>query len=473
MVALCILVACSAPANKPILITNVTVINPASSSTRAGYSVLVQDAKIVDAGPPGVVGTPKGAIVIDGSGKFLIPGLCDMHVHLTGAGEPNGSREFILPLLVANGITTVREMGGYIDAIKSLRAEIASGKRIGPEIYFTGPYLDGKPPSFQPSIVVESAADAEAAVQKLKDAQVSYVKVQSRLRPDAYFAIADAARRHDLRFVGHVPDTVSASAASDAGQYSIEHLTGVLLATSSREEELRGRLLTNMPNQTAEQAHARMQTWIHDLLKTQSAEKSGELYRKFATNGTWNVPTLVLLKNLAYLTPETRAAQDWREKYLPAAEREIWQRGIRDCFAGEDGNSFAQRAELMAKSIDVVRGMHDAGAPLMAGTDTSAPNVYPGFSLHEELALLVRAGLTPMEALQTATSRPAEFLGKKKEQGMIARGMKADLVLLDANPLERIENTQKIRAVIINGRLLDRAALDAMLEKVERNSASH
>lgn len=109
----------------------------------------------------------------------------------------------------------------------------------------------------------------------------------------------------------------------------------------------------------------------------------------------------------------------------------------------------------------------------MAGTDTSAPNVYPGFSLHEELALLVRAGLTPMEALQTATSRPAEFLGKKKEQGMIARGMKADLVLLDANPLERIENTQKIRAVIINGRLLDRAALDAMLEKVERNSASH
>ena len=425
-------------------------------------------------GPSASTPIPPSAKIIDGTGKFLIPGLADMHVHLTGAGEPAGSREFIIPLLVANGITTVRDMGGKVEYLKELRDEIDSGKRAGPQIFFTGPYLDGNPPSFRPSIVVQTAAEAAAAVQKLKSEGVDFIKVQSRLQPAPYYAIARESQRQNIRFVGHVPDSITAAAASDAGQASIEHLTGVLLGCSTREGELRQRKLTPPPpGETKEQTLVRERVWTKDLLDSYSQKTALDLFHKFAANHTWQVPTLPLLIHLAYLVPERDRNGDPRMKYIPRNLREIWNQTRNELLNSRTETDFALRRKLMGESLSAVGAMEGAGVPILAGTDATAPNVFPGFSLHEDLFYLVKAGLTPMQALQAATSMPAEFLGRGAEQGTVQEGKRADLLLLDANPLDDISNTQKIRAVILHGEILNRSDLDALLASAERFAATH
>lgn len=397
-----------------------------------------------------------------------------MHLHLTGAGEPTGSREFFLPLLVANGITTVRDMGGKVEFLKQLRSEVDSGKRLGPQIFFTGPYLDGDPPGYQPAIVVRTATDAHQAVGQLKEQGVDFIKVQSRLSREAYLAIAGECRAQHIRFVGHVPDTVSAFEASQAGQATIEHLTGVLLATSSREEELRReQLAPEPPNEPVKVALERSRAWQRKLLDSFSPQKTEALLQEFAKNHTWQVPTFPILVHMGFMTPRTDLRDDPRSKYLSSQLRQIWDQGRKERLEHREAEDFALRQEIIRRSLEIVGKMNAAGVPIMAGTDAAAPNVFPGFSLHEDLAFLVQAGLTSLEALQAATLRPAEFLGRSHEQGSIAPGRRADLVLLDANPLEDIHNTEKIRAVILNGKLIERSDLDALLKSVERSATAH
>jgi imidazolonepropionase-like amidohydrolase len=467
------LTSCSSSHPKTLAIVHVTVIDVATGTPAPDSTVLIQGTKISSLSPSASTAIPPGAQVIDGSGKFLIPGLADMHIHLTGAGEPSGSREFMLPLLIANGITTVRDMGGWVDSLKQLRAEIDSGKRVGPQIFFTGPYLDGNPPSFQPSIVVQNAAEAAAAVDKLKTEGVDFIKVQSRLQPAPYSAIAAEAKKDGIRFLGHVPDSITAAAASDAGQASIEHLTGVLLGCSTREDELRQRKLASArANENKDQAMGRDRAWTKDLLDSYSDRTAAGLFQKFVANHTWQVPTLPLLVHLAYLTPETDRAGDPRLKYIPHAVRQSWDRTKAETLDSQTEEDFALRRRLVKQSMAAVKAMNDAGVNFMAGTDAAAPNVFPGFSLHEDLAYLVEAGFTPLQALQAATTKPAEFLGRSETQGTIQAGKRADLVLLDANPLADVHNTQKIRAVIVNGRLLERADLDALQAEVEQFAGS-
>ena len=466
--------SCSSLHSAAIAITHVSVIDATGAATRPDLTVIVADERITAVGAANKVGIPRGAKVVDGSGKVLIPGLADMHIHLTGAGEPSGSREFILPLLVANGITTVRDMGGKVEYLKQLRSEINSGKQVGPQIFFTGPYLDGNPPSFQPSIVVQTAAEATAAVEKLKGEGVDFIKVQSRLQPEAYYAIARESQKLGIRFLGHVPDSITAAAASDAGQASIEHLTGVLLGCSSREEELRQRRLAPLPaKENKERARARDRVWIEDLLDSYSPQKAANLFQKFSANRTWQVPTFPLLIHLAYLVPETDRTGDPRLKYIPRDVRETWDKSTKDLMDSRTEQDFALRRRSVELLLAAVKGMSEAGVSFMAGTDAAAPNVFPGFSLHEDLASLVEAGLTPVQALQAATVKPAEFLGRSAEQGTIEVGKRADLVLLNANPLDDIHNTRKIHAVILNGRLFERSELDALLAEVEQFASRH
>jgi hypothetical protein len=474
VVALIVLTSCSQPQPPSLAITHVTVIDVNGAPSQRDSTVVIADSRITAVGPSSSLHIPLGTNVIDASGKFLIPGLADMHVHLTGAGEPVGSREFILPLLITNGVTTVRDMGGSVVLLKQLRQEIDSGERIGPQIFFTGPYLDGDPPYFQPSIVVRNAQGTAAAVQQLKLDGVDFIKVQSRLQPAAYFAIADASRRAGMRYVGHVPDAISAHAASEAGQASIEHLTGVLLACSTREDELRRRqLAAPSPYDSVNQSLERLRDWQQDLLNSYSDEKAAKLFQTFVANHTWQVPTFPLLIHLAYLTPETDLANDSRMKYVPAGVRKNWDAGRRENLVNQGATEFQMRSELVKRSLAVFNQMHAAGVPVMAGTDTTTPNVFPGFALHEDLNYFVQAGLTPLEALQSATIKPAEFLGHAGDQGTIASGKRADLVLLSANPLDDIRSTQKIDAVIVNGKLLNRGDLDALLAKVAAFASSH
>jgi Amidohydrolase family len=464
--------ACSRPYPATLAITHATVIDATGAPPKPNSTILIDGAKISSAGPDSSLEIPAGTPVINAAGKYLIPGLADMHLHLMGAGEPAGSREFILPLLIANGITTVRDMGGDVAQLKKLKKEIESGDQLGPQIFFTGPYLDGDPPSFQPSIVVVAPAEADAAVRRLKSEGVDFLKVQSRLKPDAYFAIAEAAHKENIRFVGHVPDSISAAQASDAGQASIEHLTGILLACSSREAELRQQQLNPPPRkETPRQTSLRQRAWQQAVLNTYSREKAQQLYAKFLANHTWQVPTLPLLIDLAFLTPATDRANDPNLKYIPQNLQKIWKQGRAESLANKTSGDFLLRAKLVEASLKSVGDMHAAGIPMIAGTDSTAPNLVPGFALHESIADLVRAGFTPMEAVQAATSKPAEFLGRSNQQGTIAPGQRADLVLLDANPLEDIHNTEKIHAVVLKGKFLDRAALDALLNKAAQFAA--
>jgi imidazolonepropionase-like amidohydrolase len=471
-----ILSACSCSSHPPpsLAITHVTIIDATGAAPQSDMTVFLADEQIAAIGLSNSVSIPRKTKTFDATGKFLIPGLVDMHVHLTGAGEPTGSREFILPLLLANGITTARDMGGDLDSLLKLRHEIEHGQLQAPRIFFAGPYLDGNPPFFQPSLVVTNSAEATKDVHSLMSRGADFIKVQSNLSRDAYFAIAEVCRREHLTFVGHVPDRVTASEASDAGQRSIEHLTGVLRACSSDEPLLIRKQFAAGPKKgTKAQSRDRELSWQRELLESYSDKQAAELIAKFMSNQTWQVPTLILLRNDAFPTPETDPSHDPRRKYIPLQVLANWQKGVKDRDRGATPLLFSLRTSLMQASLHIVGKMKAAGVPIMAGTDTTAPFVFPGSSLHEEIALLVQAGLTPMQALQAATKLPAEFLGKLQTQGTIEQGKIADLVLLDANPLDDIHNTQKIRAVILRGKLLDRSFLDEVLAKEEEFAKAH
>jgi imidazolonepropionase-like amidohydrolase len=459
-----LLFSCAAPPENSLAIAHVTVIDMTGAPPLVDQTVLIEKQRIVALGPAGSIHLSRSAKMVDGSGKFLIPGLVDMHVHLTAAGEPDGARKFMIPLLLANGITTVRDMGGYLESLIPLRKEIADGKRLGPQIFFAGPYLDGSPPSFEPSFVVTNRTQANEDVHQLVQRRVDFIKVQSILSRDAYFAIAEAAAREHIAFVGHVPDHVTAAEAAEAGQHSIEHLTNVLRGCSRDEAKLmREQFYVPTNEDTAARAHERVFRWQEELLGSFSSNKANELLDRFAAKHVWQTPTLVLLKHDAFPTLEIRDEENEHEKYVPKPTLENWQRGRAEQrrFVGQAESDL--RAGLLAKSLAVVAQMQKRGVGLLAGTDSPAPSVVPGFALHEELALLVEAGLTPMQALQSATSSAAKFLANEKDYGTVAAGKYADLVLLDANPLENVRNMPRIRAVVVRGQYLDRQALDGLL----------
>ncbi len=464
--------SCSAPGMGVLAITHVTVIDATGTPPQQDMTLLIIDQRIAALGPSSATAIPRGARILDATGKFLIPGLADMHVHLTGAGEPTGSRNFMLPLLVAHGITMVRDMGGAVDQLTALRQEIEAGKQIGPRVFFTGPFLDGDPPAFQPSIAIHNDAEGRAAVRNLQAQGVDFIKTQSRLSREAYFAIGGECRRQGIRFVGHVPDTVSALEASEAGQSSIEHLTGILLGYSTKEDELRREILAHVTaGQTSAQTKASFEKWVRKLLNTQSPSRASTLDEELVKNNTWQVPTFPVLVDLAFVTPKTDMVDDPRMKYIPGKLRSIWEQGRKERLNGLTPESIAIREEVIRRSLEAVGHMDAAGVRFLAGTDSAAPNVFPGSSLHEDLDYLVKAGLTPMQAIQAATKNPAEFLGKLQTQGTIEQGKFADLLLLDANPLANIVNTRKIRALVIRGKLLDRTTLDVLLVSAEKFAA--
>ncbi|PWT91408.1 MAG: hypothetical protein C5B56_03875 [Proteobacteria bacterium] len=466
-----VLAGCS-KTHPTVAILHATVIDATGSPPLPDTTVLISNHRIAAIGPSRSTAIPRGAQTIGASGKFLIPGLVDMHVHLTGSGEPAGSRQFLLPLLLANGITTVRDMGGYLESLVPLRREIREGERLGPDIFFAGPYLDGDPPSFQPSLVVTNAAEADKDVHDLVQQGVDFIKVQSILSRDAYFAIAAACKREHVAFAGHVPDGVTAAEASDASQRSIEHLTGILRACSSNERKLmRQQFYVPRRKQTAAQSQARLLAWQRELLRTQSEKFTAALIEEFVHNGTWQVPTLITLRNVAFLTPDQNFTSDPRTQLVPRSLLEAWRSNRANELRNASRQEFAVRKALFRRSTELVGKMNAAGVHLMAGTDTAAPFVFPGSSLHEELALLVEAGLTPMQSLEAATRNPAEFLGRLEAQGTISVGKLADLILLDANPLDDIHNTQKIRVVILGGHPVDRSALDQLVDSVRRFAA--
>jgi imidazolonepropionase-like amidohydrolase len=458
--------------NRPVVFRHVTLIDMTNEQPKPNMTVIVSGNRIAGIGKN--IKVPKNAQIIDASGKFLIPGLWDMHVHTLRKGRP----PIFFPLFIANGVTSVRDMGSSLeelDQLKELRQNIANGTIIGPRIAASaGPLLDG-PNAFWPgswSVRVSNETDARQAVDLLKQHGADFIKTYNNIPREAYFAIIDEAKKQGLPVAGHVPLTISALEASNAGQKTMEHLGsvygGILLACSSRETEIRKAIVyaIEQPNSTAPSQFAVQRAELPLLLNSYSEEKAKILFSRFVQNGTWQVPTLAVLRAFAYIDDPV-FTNDERVKYLPLSMRSDWKPQDNPIFRERTATDIANGKRLFNKQLQLVGEMNRAGVPIMAGSDTINPYVFPGFSLQDELGLLVQAGLTPLETLQAATINPAKFLGKEKELGTIEKDKLADLILLEANPLEDISNTRKINAVIFNGRLLDRKTLDKMLADVE------
>jgi len=442
--------------SRPLVLTHLTVIDVMRGRAKSDMTVMIEGEHIIALARGGKIKVPQGAQVIDAARKYLIPGLWDMHVH-------EWNKELVFPLFIADGITGVRDMFSPLPPIKQWRAEIAAGTIIGPHVFAAGILIDGPYPFCKPcTIAVSSADEGKKAVLKVKEMGADFVKVYSMIPRDAYFAIADEAKRQHMVFAGHVPEFVSAAEASDAGQKSIEHLMGVLVACSAKEKELR------KENEARLRAEGiRMDTAVREqaaALDSFDEKKASALFARFVRNGTWMCPTLTGLRAVAF-SGEADFRNDLRMKYIPDFLNKQWE----DAYGWKErtAEDNAQAKRVFQKQLEVVGIMNRAGVRFIAGTDTPGPYVFPGFSLHDELALLVKAGLTPAEALRTATINPAKYFDLEKSLGTVEKGKMADLLLLDANPLTDINNTRKIDAVIVGGRYLPKEMLQKMLAEVE------
>jgi imidazolonepropionase-like amidohydrolase len=440
----------------PLVLIHVTVIDATGGPALPDMTVVIDHKRIVALGSSRDLHPPHHAKVIDAQGKYLIPGLWDMHVHTVfGDWLPRNER-VTLPLFVANGVTGVRDMGGDLEVLKQWRARIDNGRLVGPRMVIAGPMLDGPTPRFPSSAPVANAADGRRVVDDLKARGVDFIKIQSLIPRDGYFAAADEARKLGLIFVGHVPDAVRASEASNAGQRSIEHFTGIFEGCSTIEEEL-----IKGPKSLGRN------------VSTFDAERARLLIELMVKNQTWQVPTLVWERG-QWLIDDIDLSHDPLIQYAPEAWKDrTWPMFVRSILEEMDTDPLAVRKRFFQMELEMTLAMFRAGVPFMAGTDTAAGvHIFPGFSLHDELGWFVRAGLTPMQALQTATRNPAQFMGRLADLGTVESGKLADLVLLDANPLEDIANTKRIRAVVLAGRFIGRADLDGMLKRVAQAAAN-
>jgi len=423
-----------------LALTHVTVIDMTGAPPKRDLTVVITGNRITAIAPSNQIRIPPGAEVINAAGKFLIPGLWDMHVHFTEI-----ERSF--PLFIANGVTSVRNMGGELEDLLRWRAQVASGKLLGPRVLTCGPILDGpQPAAHGPTIVVATATEGRQTVDMLKQRGADCVKVYDRLPRDAYFAIIDQAKRDGIPVVGHVPEAITTMEASDAGQKSIEHLGTILQGCSTIEDELRGLEAAPMPSgDDFSEFPRRIAARGERMLDTYNEQKAKQLFAHLIKNQTWQVPTLVTKRALTFIDDFDRNG-DERLKYIPQSEQKWWSPKQNFLLRYRTPGYIVYSKRLFQKELELVGAMHRAGVPLMTGTDLSIPYTFAGFSLHDELALFVQAGLTPIEALQAATRNPAVFLGELTSHGTIERGKIANLVLLEANPLENIRNTQRINS---------------------------
>jgi hypothetical protein len=475
-----LLLPAGAAAAQSLAFTDVTVIDVTNGSLSSGQTVLVEGNRIVAVGPVAEVAVPDGAEVVDASDAYLIPGLWDMHTHTSSIPI---TRDIFFPLFIANGVTGIRNMKtdcfeseqpdcfdeGFADPlpsiydIKTWREEIQAGTLIGPRIVAGSAMLDGPGPDEQSTPFKPGTAEhARQHARILKERGVDFAKIYNFIPRDAYFAFADEANRLGLPFAGHVPEGVRASEASEAGQRSIEHavFTNVGEECSANEDEIRRRLRAEFESKEPQI----IPIWL-DIAESYDAVKCAKVFDTFIKNGTWYTPTLVCAARLPGEI-EFSWREDPRLRYMPREEREFWSKMDEELDEILGGNP-EQHQPLVRIQREVTLAIHRAGVPLLAGSDAGATGVFAGFGLHDELEVLVAIGLTEAEALRTATLEPARYLDAVDTQGTVEVGKVADLVLLEANPLEDITNTQRIRAVVADGRYFDREALDELLKGVE------
>ena len=398
-----------------ITLDNVTIVNVANGQLEPRKTIVVDGRRIVrveDASE-----STRAAATLDGTGMFVIPGLWDMHIHLHFTNDSarfHSTSEVMLPLFIVNGVTGVRDLGSNLEASVALRDSVAAHQLIGPRMLVSGPMIDGPTSQYAAVIKVATRDEARAAVRTLKERGVDLIKTQTLIPRDAYFAMAEEATRLGIPFEGHVPRAITAMEAVTAGQRSFEHMIGV-------------------------------------------SDTSTALIAALAEHRVWQCPTVVNSVGTARDFIDDPGLAFWLR-----ASVDTWRRAAVTRLEATDS---AQRAfsERATRRLGLIKKLHEAKVPLLAGTD--APQGYdlvPGTSLHRELQLFVRAGLTPLEALQTATLNSAAYFGKTAQWGTVASGKTADLVVLSHNPLTDITNTRSVVAVVADGRYFSPRELEGL-----------
>ena len=449
------------PQPLPFAITGVNVIDVEAGAVLANRTVIVESGRIRSV----TIGAeaPAGVRVIDGTGKYLIPGLWDMHAHLRHPLAP----DLIMPQFVANGVTGVREMNSDCDQpaedqicltqMQEWRRQIERGERIGPRFVALSSFIVNPPWNYS---VTEQ--QVQQLVARFDSQSVDLIKVYYRLSPDALRMLIDAARHHDIAVSGHLPLRMTSIEASNAGLRSLEHARDFLFDCFPGSREFRSTAMSQNPPMAV----------MRSMVEDHEPAVCDAVFRTFARNETWYVPTHVTRRMDAF-ADDTAFRNDARSKYIPADVWKEWQADA-DRMVALDPSPEGRRVvqSFYEKGLELTRRAHAAGVKIMLGTDAGDTYVFFGSGLHDELGEFVKAGLAPADALRAATLRPAEFLGLDAEYGSVQPGRHADLVLLDANPLESIANTRAIDAVILGGRILDRAQLERMLQEVESGVAA-
>lgn len=438
--------------DRMIAITNLNVVTMLGDEILRNHTVLLDGDRILTIGPTATFGVPDGATVLDGGGGYLIPGLWDMHVHIFG---PTMETE-VFPALLTHGITGVRDMNGAVslDSIQRLKANIRIGSVVGPTIVAPGPLIDapGRSPD-ELSAAIREIGDPEEArstVRELAEQGADFIKVYNRLTGPLLDALFKEANAVGIPVAGHIPLPMEPSRLSRAGMVSQEHLQGILEESSTAGDEFREFIATAFEGTPDRETIDRFVELRTRMVTEFDAERASQLFEILASVGTAITPTLVSNRGVLLAGIDESLTSDSRWAELPDDIRASWSQPSRlySLFDAE------LKSRWYDQLLSIVEQMDAQGVPLLAGTDLGVPWVYAGSSLHDELELLVQAGLSPRRALAAATSTPAHVLGLD-DHGTIEAGNIADLVLLGSNPFEDITAVRDIRAVILRGRILD------------------
>jgi hypothetical protein len=421
-----------------VAIVGVTVIPmTGGGATLADHTVLIRDGRIAALGPRRSLSIPAGAQVIEGKGRYLMPGLTDAHVHLEYVEDPN-----ILKLFLVNGVTTVRSMDGR-PFIRDWRERVKSGGLIGPRIVTAGPIIDGSPPAREDNLAVAEAASARAAVVEQKREGYDFIKAYSNLSAESYEAIVAEAKFQGLQVAGHVPKVVKLERAISSLS-SLEHLG-------------------DLAGAVAVQGGSATPGWARRSLAAPLDQvRLRALAQQLAASGVWVVPTAV--QQDRWLAPAAQVESwlaDPQMRNLPPQSADQWKGSVR-WSSRMDADDWKLLEQARKNRLAVISAFREAGVRLLIGSDTPNPFVIPGASVHLELANFVAAGFTPAEALAAATIETARMLGLENEQGSIQVGRRADLLLLSANPLTDVGNAQARVGLVLGGRWIAERYLQSM-----------
>jgi len=437
-----------------VAITGATVVTMTRDSVLRDATVLVRDGRIAAIGPSARVAIPRDARRIDGRGKFVIPGLADMHAHLyADEWVADSIAPYELGVMLAQGTTTARMMIGTATH-RRLRKSIERGETLGPQLWIASPQLSGD--DAPNSYVVRSPDDARRAVDMASDSGYDFVKLTTNIPPEVYDAIVAEAAQRRIRVVGHVDPRVGVARALRAKQ-QIEHLDNYMESVLADSAPSRASV--------SDAGAYRAARWT--TLDYVDDRKVEAIAGATARAGVYVTPTMAFF-HLWFATQQSdetiRSRPDFA--HIPPRMRDLYERSRAHFWSNPP--SAERRARYVAVRNRLVRAIVDSGGSVMAGSDAPGGLMGYGWTLHRELEMFVAAGLTPWEALAAATVVPARWLGADAQFGSIAVGRRADLILLDADPLKDIRNTTRIESVMIGGRVLERAEREAAVEQARR-----